>query len=95
MEIKVNGKNRKFVLGEGAKSTSGDKVTKEDIEQYLVKDDSWKKYYIYFFESKVVSAADAINREEAINGIYDELKELGHGGFLLIKLEVGDVNKNK
>ena len=97
MEIKVNGRYRKFILGEGTKSTSGDKITKEDIAKYLIKEDDMgnPRYYVYFFESRVASTADAPNREEAINGIYDEFKKLGMGSLLLIDMEDEDGKKSK
>ncbi len=50
---------------------------------------------VYFFESRVASTADAPNREEAINGIYDEFKKLGMGSLLLIDMGDEDGKKSK
>ena len=88
MSIKINGKDKEFILGKGTKQSSGDKIAREDVRKYLIEDSCGGKitYKLHFFESNVACVSDGSSKEEAINDIYDAMKQLKHTGFLLVDI---------
>jgi len=70
-----------------SKIVSSDKLTKRDVEEYLIEDKGAKvhKYKVYLFVAKAISMDDITSKQEAIDSLYHEIKKQDWGMLLLMK----------